>query len=147
MRQIAYQGGPTSMNTTQEKIFYEGGPAKSDLIINLLAGITLVGLPFTFGAIVRALWLRYKITNKRVSITGGWFGKDQSQVTFSQINELRSVPRGFGSYGDMVLILKDGSKLEMRSVPNFRETEKYIMGQIDLKRSKASKKNVQGFAA
>ena len=135
------------MNTTQEKIFYEGGPAKSDLIINLLAGITLVGLPFTFGAIVRALWLRYKITNKRVSITGGWFGKDQSQVTFSQINELRSVPRGFGSYGDMVLILKDGSKLEMRSVPNFRETEKYIMGQIDLRRSKASQQNVQGFAA
>ena len=147
MRQIAYQGGPTSMNTTQEKIFYEGGPAKSDLIINLLAGITLVGLPFTFGAIVRALWLRYKITNKRVSITGGWFGKDQSQVTFSQINELRSVPRGFGSYGDMVLILKDGSKLEMRSVPNFRETEKYIMGQIDLRRSKTSQQNVQGFAA
>ena len=135
------------MNTTQEKVFYEGGPAKSDLIINLLAGITLVGLPFTFGAIVRALWLRYKITNKRVSITGGWFGKDQSQVTFSQINELRSVPRGFGSYGDMVLILKDGSKLEMRSVPNFRETEKYIMGQIDLIRSKASQQNVQGFAA
>ena len=147
MRQIAYQGGPTSMNTTQEKIFYEGGPAKSDLIINLLAGITLIGLPFTFGAIVRALWLRYKITNKRVSITGGWFGKDQSQVTFSQINELRSVPRGFGSYGDMVLILKDGSKLEMRSVPNFRETEKYIMDQIDVRRSKASQQNVQGFAA
>ena len=135
------------MNTTQEKVFYEGGPAKSDLIINLLAGITLVGLPFTFGAIVRALWLRYKITNKRVSITGGWFGKDQSQVTFSQINELRSVPRGFGSYGDMVLILKDGSKLEMRSVPNFRETEKYIMNQIDVRRSKASQQNVQGFAA
>ena len=135
------------MKATQEKVFYEGGPAKSDLIINLLAGITLVGLPFTFGAIVRALWLRYKITNKRVSITGGWFGKDQSQVTFSQINELRSVPRGFGSYGDMVLILKDGSKLEMRSVSNFRETEKYIMNQIDVSRSKASQQNVQGFAA
>ena len=135
------------MKNTVEEIFYEGGPARSDLIINLLAGITLVGLPFTFGAIVRALWLRYKITNKRVSITGGWFGKDQSQVTFTQINELRSVPRGFGSYGDMVLILKDGSKLEMRSVPNFRETEKYIMNQIDVRRSKASQQNVQGFAA
>ena len=135
------------MKISEEEIFYEGGPAKSDLIINLLAGITLVGLPFTFGAIVRALWLRYKITNKRVSITGGWLGKDQSQVGYNQINELRSVPRGFGSYGDMVLILKDGSKLEMRSVPNFREAEKYIMGQIDFKRSKALQQNVQGFAA
>ena len=51
-----------------EETFYEGGPAKSDLIINLLAGITILGLPFTFAAIVRALWLRYKITNKRITI-------------------------------------------------------------------------------
>ena len=135
------------MKTTLEEVFYEGGPARSDLIINLLAGITLVGLPFTFGAIVRALWLRYKITNRRVSITGGWFGRDQSQVVFNQINEMRSVPRGFGSYGDMVIILKDGSKLEMRSVPNFRATEKYIMDQINMKRAKASQQDVQGFAA
>ena len=135
------------MKTTLEEVFYEGGPANSDLIINLVAGITLVGLPFTFGAVVRALWLRYIITKRRVSVTGGWFGRDQSQVVFSQINEMRSVPRGFGSYGDMVIILKDGSKLEMRSVPNFRETEKYIMDQINIKRAKASQQGVQGFAA
>ena len=60
-----------------EETFYEGGPAKSDLIINLLAGITILGLPFTFAAIVRALWLRYKITNKRITIDGGWFGKNK----------------------------------------------------------------------
>ena len=50
-----------------EDIFYEGGPANSDLIINLIAGITLIGLPFTFGALVRALWVRYKITTRRIS--------------------------------------------------------------------------------
>ena len=49
------------MINMNEDTFYEGGPAKSDLIINLLAGITVLGLPFTFAAIVRALWLRYKI--------------------------------------------------------------------------------------
>ena len=135
------------MKISEEATFYEGGPAKGDLVINLLAGITLIGLPFTFGAIVRALWLRFKITNKRISITGGWFGKDQSQVGYNQIREIRSVPRGFGSYGDMVITLKDGSKLEMRSVPNFRETEKYILNQIDFRRSKTSQQNVQGFAA
>ena len=48
------------MINMNEETFYEGGPAKSDLIINLLAGITILGLPFTFAAIVRALWLRYK---------------------------------------------------------------------------------------
>ena len=55
------------MINMNEETFYEGGPAKSDLIINLLAGITILGLPFTFAAIVRALWLRYKITNKRIT--------------------------------------------------------------------------------
>ena len=55
------------MINMNEEAFYEGGPAKSDLIINLLAGITILGLPFTFAAIVRALWLRYKITNKRIT--------------------------------------------------------------------------------
>ncbi len=135
------------MKNNPEVIFYEGGPAKADLIINLLAGFSLVGLPFTFGALVRAFWIRYKITNRRISVVGGWFGRDQSQVVLSQINEIRSVPRGFGMYGDMVLVLKDGSKLEMRSVPNFRQAEDYILEQISTYTKKASKQDGQGFAA
>ena len=62
------------MTSFSEKIFYEGGPAKVDLIINSLAAFTLIGLPFFFGALVRALWLRFKVTSKRISVTGGWFG-------------------------------------------------------------------------
>ena len=111
------------MTISEENIFYEGGPAKGDLIINLIAGITLIGLPFTFGALVRAFWVRYKITTRRISVTGGWFGRDKTQVGYSQISEIRAIPRGLGSYGDMVLVLKDGARLEMRSIPNFREAE------------------------
>ena len=135
------------MTSFSEKIFYEGGPAKVDLIINSLAAFTLIGLPFFFGALVRALWLRFKVTSKRISVTGGWFGRDQSQITYSQIKELRAIPRGFGFYGDMVLILKDGSKIEMRSVPSFRETQKFILEQINIQDTKLAKENVQGFAA
>ena len=76
------------MINMNEETFYEGGPAKSDLIINLLAGITILGLPFTFAAIVRALWLRYKITNKRITIEGGWFGKNKTQVSLSTLRKL-----------------------------------------------------------
>ena len=68
------------MININEDTFYVGRPAKSDLIINLLAGITILGLPFTFASIVRALWLRYKITNKRITIDGGWFGKNLSLI-------------------------------------------------------------------
>ena len=134
------------MININEKAFYEGGPAKSDLIINLFAGFTILGLPFTFAAIVRSLWLRYRITNKRISIDGGWFGKNKTQISLSNINEIRSVPRGFGSYGDMVLILNDGSKVEMKSLPLFREKQKFIEENI-IKRSESINLNeVEGFA-
>ncbi len=134
-------------SSSTEKTFYEGGPAKGDLILNLLAGLTLIGLPFTFGALVRALWLRFKITNKRVSVTGGWLGRDKTQIVYSQIKEVRSIPRGLGTYGDMVLVINDGARLEMRSMPNFRETENFILERMQKSMPKASREDVQGFAA
>jgi len=132
--------------STNEDIFYEGGPAAGDLIINLMAGITLIGLPFTFGALVRALWVRYKITTRRISVTGGWLGRDKTQVAYNQIAEIRAIPRGLGSYGDMVLVLKDGARLEMRSIPNFRETESYISKKIENTIPSRVDKDVQGFS-
>ena len=134
------------MINIKEDVFYEGGPAKSDLIINLLAGFTILGLPFTFAAVVRALWLRYTITNKRITIIGGWFGRNKSQVSISNIKEIRSVPRGFGSYGDMVLILNDGSKVEMKSLPLFREKQKFIEENISKKAQIENLNEVEGFA-
>jgi len=58
------------MTTIQEDVHYEGGPAKGDLILNVLLGFTLIGLPFTIGAIVRAVWLRFRITSRRISVCG-----------------------------------------------------------------------------
>ncbi len=134
------------MIKVNEEIFYEGGPAKSDLFINLLAGITILGLPFMFAAIVRSLWLRFKITNKRITIEGGWFGRNKTQVSLGNIVEIRSIPRGFGSYGDMVLILNDGSKVEMKSLPLFREKQKFIEENITKKSDSLNLNKVEGFA-
>ena len=135
------------MIAINEEVFYEGGPAKGDLIINLLAGLTILGLPFAFAAIVRSLWLRFTITNKRITIIGGWFGKNKSQVSLNNIKEIRSVPRGFGSYGDMVLILNDGSKVEMKSLPLFREKQEFIENNINKSSKATSSGEIQGFAA
>ena len=134
------------MINIKEEIFYEGGPARSDLIINLLAGFTILGLPFTFAAIVRALWLRYTVSNRRITIVGGWFGRNKTQVSLSNIEEIRSVPRGFGSYGDMVLILNDGSKVEMKSLPMFREKQEFIEKNINKKSANLNTTEVEGFA-
>ena len=135
------------MTSIQEDVHYDGGSAKGDLIFNLLLGVTLIGLPFTIGAIVRAVWLRFRITSRRISVTGGWMGKEKTQVVYSQIKEVRSVSRGFGAWGDMVLVLNDGARLEMRSVPSFRETEAYILERMAARSSAPADKPVEGFAA
>ena len=110
----------------RETTFYEGGPHVGDLIINILLGFTVICLPLTIGAIVRALWLRYKITDRRISVTGGWMGRDRTDIVYSEIVKVVKVPRGIGLWGDVVVTLKDKSRLEMRALPKFREIFDYM---------------------
>ena len=114
----------------KEETFYEGGPHPGDLIVNILLGFTIICLPLTVGSIVRALWLRYKITDRRISITGGWQGGDRTDIIYSEIIKVTRIPRGLGLWGDIVLTLKDKSRLEMRSLPNFRETSDYLANRV-----------------
>jgi nitrogen fixation protein len=117
----------------REEIYFEGGPHVGDLILNLLIGFSVVGLPLTIGAIVRALWLRYRITDRRITVIGGWMGRDRSDVIYSEIVKVVKVPRGLGIWGDMVITLKNGSRLEMRAVPKFRELYDYINDKVTAK--------------
>lgn len=110
----------------REDVFYEGGPHIGDLIFNILLAFTVICLPLTVGAIVRAIWLRFRITDRRISITGGWQGKDRTDIIYSEIVKVVKVPRGLGFWGDIVVTLKDRSRLEMRAVPRFREIYDYI---------------------
>lgn len=117
----------------REDVYYEGGPHVGELIFGLIIGLTIVALPLTVGAIVRALWLRYRITNRRITITGGWRGRDRTDIIYSEIVKIAKVPRGLGAWGDMVLTLRDGSRLELRAVPKFREIYEYINDKVALK--------------
>ena len=114
----------------REEVYYEGGPHIGDLIIGILIGLTVVGLPLAVGAFVRALWLRYRITDRRISVTGGWMGRDRSDIIYSEVVKIAKVPRGIGLWGDMVLTLRDGSRLELRALPKFRELYNYISQQV-----------------
>ncbi|BAY93269.1 MULTISPECIES: PH domain-containing protein [unclassified Tolypothrix] len=114
----------------REEIYYEGGPHVGDLILNLLFGLTVIGIPLTVGAIVRALWLRYRITDRRVTVIGGWMGRDRTDVIYSEIVKIVKVPRAIGLWGDMVVTLRNGSRLEMRAIPNFREVYEYINERV-----------------
>jgi Bacterial PH domain len=110
----------------KEDVYFEGGPHVGELIFGLLLGLTVICLPITSGAIVRALWLRYRITSRRITVTGGWMGRDRSDVVYSQVAKVVWVSRGIGLWGDMVVTLKDGSKLELKAISNFREVAAYI---------------------
>jgi len=114
----------------KEDVYYEGGPHVGDLIFNLLLGFTVICIPLSVGAIARAVWLRYRITDRRISVTGGWRGRDRSDIVYSQIAKVVTVPRGLGAWGDMVVTLKDGSRLELRAVPKFRDVYNFINEQL-----------------
>jgi nitrogen fixation protein len=117
----------------KEETFYEGGPHIGDLFFNLFLAIFVVFIPLTVGAIVRAIWLRYKITDRRVSVVGGWMGNDRTDIIYSDIVDAIKIPRGLGLWGDMVLVTKNGSRLEMRSLPRYVEIFEYINERVQAK--------------
>lgn len=114
----------------KEDVYFEGGPHIGDLIFCIALGFTVICLPLTVAAVVRALWLRFRITSRRITVTGGWLGRERSDIIYSEITKIVTVPRGLGLWGDMVITLKDGSRLEMRSVPNFRDVYDYVNTKI-----------------
>jgi nitrogen fixation protein len=122
----------------KEEVYYEGGPHVGDLIFNILLGFTVICLPLTFGALARALWLRYRITNRRISVVGGWMGRDQTDIIYSDISKIVTVPRGLGAWGDMVITLKDGSRLELRAMPKFREVYDFMADKLSARAQQAS---------
>ena len=110
----------------KEEVYYEGGPHIGDLIFNIFLAFTVICIPLTVGAIVRALWLRYRITDRRICVIGGWRGTQRTDIIYSEVIKVVKVPRGVGLWGDLVITLRDKSRLEMRAVPQFREIYDYI---------------------
>jgi hypothetical protein len=117
----------------KEEVYYEGGPHIGDLILNSFLALTIFFIPLTIGAIVRAVWLRFRITSRRVTVNGGWFGRNRTDIVYSEMAEVSVIPRGLGFWGDMVIVLKDGSRIELKSLPKFRDIAAYIEERIEAK--------------
>lgn len=109
----------------QEKIYFDGGAHYGDLVANLLLGFTLFWLPLTLAAVSRAFFLRYRFTNKRVTVISGFTGQDRSDFPYSSVKDVKVVPRFIGEWGDIVITLIDGTVVDLRSVPRFREIANY----------------------
>lgn len=110
-----------------EEVWWEGAPALGDVITNVVMAISLVWLPLTLAAVGRYFFVRYRVTDKRVSVTtNAPWKKEQLDAAYPQVDDVTAIGRGLGFWGDMLITLKDGSKVELRSVPRFREVESYI---------------------
>ncbi|XP_050212731.1 uncharacterized protein LOC126664400 [Mercurialis annua] len=117
----------TAPTSNKETIFFDGGAHYGDLLANLILGFTLLWLPLTLAAVSRALFLRYRFTNLRVTVISGFTGEDRSDFSYKVIKDVQVVPRFIGEWGDIVITLKDGTKVDLRSVPMFREIAKYCL--------------------
>eukprot|EP00879_Flechtneria_rotunda_P009265 GHRR01009699.1.p1 GENE.GHRR01009699.1~~GHRR01009699.1.p1 ORF type:complete len:245 (+),score=70.96 GHRR01009699.1:688-1422(+) len=148
---------------SNETVHWEGGPAAGDLAFNIGLGATIIGLPLTIGATARSAFVRYKFTDKRVSVsTNAPWEKKQTHCAYQEVKDVRTASRGFGAWGDMVIELKNGDKLELRSLEKFKELKEYVLARrdalgggpgkqpsimdLDMDDDEAMKKSRKGFA-
>merc|ERR1712032_799334 len=122
--------GKESATLAPEEVHYEGPPAITETLIPTISILTVIGIVPAIASWSRQAWVRYKITSRRIRVTSGIGGKDMAEIVYNDIVELRTVKRLFGD-GDMVFFLRDGAKFEMRNIPDFEETIKFILEQAD----------------
>jgi len=125
------KGPDASTLIVPEQTFFEGPPSITETIIPGLSLFTVVGIIPFMASIARQAWTRYKITNRRIEVASGIQGKDVVQILWREVYDVRWLRRYGGAAGDIVFTLKDDSKLEMRSVPEFDRNLAFIMSQVD----------------
>ncbi|KAG5179483.1 hypothetical protein JKP88DRAFT_187817 [Tribonema minus] len=108
---------------------FEGAPDISETFVPAVSVLTVIGIiPFA-ASLARQAWVRYTITSRRIRVVSGINGRDETEVVYPDIKRMVYVYRMFGRCGDVVMELRDGSKLELRSLPNFEENYNFILSR------------------
>ena len=119
-----------ALQLTPERTFWEGAPSITETLIPGLSVFTVVGV-IPFGAsIARQAWTRYKVTNKRLEVASGFQGKDIVQISWREVDDVKWLRRYGGACGDIVFTLRDGAKIEVRSMPEFDRNLAFIVDQL-----------------
>jgi hypothetical protein len=117
----------TSTKKREEIIVYEGGPCWTEMVVPTLSLLTVVGIFPFLATLARQFWVKYKLTSNRIVVDSGFRGKNHVQVNWNEVVSFRSVRRFGGLSGDFVLQLKDGSKLEIRSIPDYNKVYEFLL--------------------
>jgi len=116
---------------SEETIFYEGNGSNAELALSLLLGATLVYLPLSMASLGRRLWMNYKFTDRRIIVeVNSPLVKRTDVIEYADIKEARTAVRAFGLWGDCVIFLKNGSRLELLGLEKIDEIRDYIEGKI-----------------
>ncbi len=95
---------------TGEQLHFESAPHRGDLATNIALGATLLWLPLTFAAVGRAAFLKYRFTDKRISVItdAPWKSKPQQcSLTIAR-------PKSFPS-AKLLAFLKEREKTAISS--------------------------------
>ena len=110
----------------KEKIFFEGPPSKSELIIPFISILTVIGIIPFISTLFRQFWVSYKITNRRISVKSGFQGNNKVEIVYRDIKKISYITRFGGLTADLVILLKDNARLEIRSLPNWEKNVEFI---------------------
>lgn len=117
---------------TDETVHFETTPHLGDVAVNVALGATLVWLPLSIAAVGRAAFVKYRFTDKRIScITNAPWKNEQLDAAYQEVKDVVTIGRGIGLWGDMLITLDNGDKIEMRALPRFIEMKEYILKRRD----------------
>eukprot|EP00931_Biecheleriopsis_adriatica_P019646 TRINITY_DN1333_c0_g2_i1.p1 TRINITY_DN1333_c0_g2~~TRINITY_DN1333_c0_g2_i1.p1 ORF type:complete len:242 (+),score=51.17 TRINITY_DN1333_c0_g2_i1:45-728(+) len=114
-----------------EEIFWEGPPSSTEMLAPFLSCLVVIGIIPFLASVNRQFRVKYKVTNKRISVSGGWDGKDVTEFSYQEIYEMKYGLRWFGYCADMRINLRDGAKVELFGFLNFEENYNYILSRIE----------------
>jgi len=110
----------------KEKTFFEGPPSKSELIIPFISILTVIGIIPFISTLFRQFWVSYKITYRIISVTSGFRGNNKVEIVYRDIKKISYILRFGGLTADLVILLKDNARLEIRSLPDWEKNIEFI---------------------
>jgi len=123
-----------------EQTFWEGPPSSTECFIPFLSCFVVLGIVPFIAAVNRQFRVKYKITDRRISVTSGWDGKDVTEFSYAEIAEMKFGLRYFGYCADLRINLRDGAKVEVFGLLNFFDNYRYIYSRIEKDARKKSDK-------
>lgn len=113
-----------------EVVFFEGPPSSTEMLIPFLSCFFVIGvIPFA-ASVNRQFRVKYKITDRRISVRGGWDGKDVTEFSYQEIYEIKYGMRFFGYCADLRIDLRDGAKVEIFGLLDFEQNYEYILQRL-----------------